>query len=172
MPDLFVCCILGLLLQVAALKDINVGQVAAGMVHSMCLNLTGSQVYSWGREDYGQLGRGGKPKGSFTSTPTIVKFPALESPKVHLFTDIACGDHTSMALTADHDLYTWGYESTTGHQNQKDVSLPKKLDVNERLKKKKNGDTDSNGSTAVVYKIGSGSQHSALLVKRYANNSS
>jgi alpha-tubulin suppressor-like RCC1 family protein len=205
LTDLFACCIFGPHLQVAALKDVHVGQVAAGYHHSMCLNLVGSQVYSWGREDYGQLGRGTAPEGSFTSTPTLVKFPALEYPKVYLFMDIACGDFTSMALTIDHNLYTWGYEGTTGHQGyaNKDVSLPKKLDVDTILKeeakkreddirneaakslKKKDGDADSNESNEslkkegtdwyeskvmVVHKIFSSGQHSALLVKRYANN--
>ena len=157
------------ILQVTALKHIDVGQVAAGMHHSMCLNLSGSQVYSWGRKDYGQLGHGGAKAaaGAFSSTPTLVQFPALEGPKVHLFTDIACGDHTSMALTVDHDLYTWGYEGTTGHGkfNGKDLTLPMKLNVNDSLKKL------DNTSTAVVYKISCGGQHSALLVKRFADSS-
>jgi alpha-tubulin suppressor-like RCC1 family protein len=136
------------------------------------LNLTGSQVYTWGRKDYGQLGHGEANRdadaGEFVSTPTLVKFPALDGPKVHLFTDIACGDHTSMALTVDHDLYTWGFEATTGHAkyHNTDLGLPMKLNVNISLQKR------DNTSTAVVYKIACGGQHAAVLVKRFAANNS
>jgi alpha-tubulin suppressor-like RCC1 family protein len=139
------------------------------MHNSLCLNLTGSEVYTWGRKDYGQLGHS-EAKGDFgeyTSTSTLVKFPALEGSKVHLFTDIACGDHTSMALTVDHDLYTWGFDSTTGHGgrfNKEDLLRRRKLIINDRLQPK--GDA----STAEVYEVSCGGQHSALLVKRFAGS--
>jgi Regulator of chromosome condensation (RCC1) repeat len=133
---------------VTALKHVNIGQVAAGFFHSLCLNLTGSQVYSFGRSDYGQLGLGDKVTGlgESVSTPTLVKFPALDGPKVHLFTDIACGDYNSMGLV------------------RKDLTVPKKLEINDSLQKREPN------STAVVHKIGSGGQHSVVLVKRYASS--
>jgi alpha-tubulin suppressor-like RCC1 family protein len=158
---------------VTTLNHINVGLVAAGQYHSLCTNSLCTQLYSWGCDKTGQLGLGGT-ETLCRSTPTLVQFPAPGSHNVHhhVFQEIACGGSTSMALTIDHGLYTWGSKGLNGHEeyNNKDLRRPKKLDVDKILKE--NVDTDANDGTDMVYKIGGGITHSVLLVQRQANNNS
>jgi len=44
--------------RVAALQGVVIGQVACGLNHTVCVTADGSEVYSFGEGDYGQLGLG------------------------------------------------------------------------------------------------------------------
>jgi alpha-tubulin suppressor-like RCC1 family protein len=94
---------------------VNFTSVAAGDCFSLALTYDRQTIYSFGRSDYGQLGIGARAaitKRSYPS-PQVVQFH-----KAVLINSIEAGDRHAMALTADHELYTWGFneEGTTGHQ--------------------------------------------------------
>ena len=107
------------------------------MVHSLCLDLTGHNLYSFGRGDYGQLGITlNRPKeGYLQNEPKPVYLNRAlatedglvkENPKIR---SITCGDHHSMAVTEDGDLYTWGFgeEGQLGQGHENDSYCPQKV---------------------------------------------
>lgn len=154
------------------LAEKNISKVAAGQHHSLALNLHGTELFSFGRSDYGQLGTGKKNYGEYMTRPALVHFPEKSSTGEATSTscninpiivDICCGDLHSIALTIEHDLYTWGFNETgaTGHESKddNDVYYPTLLSL------------DSIGTDripyCVPYEIAGGGQHSMLLVKRF-----
>ena len=65
--------------------------------------LADGDVYSWGHNSYMQLGNGGTSAG--------LK-PCLLSRTIGCkITQIACGSHHSMVLTAEGDVLAWGYNN-------------------------------------------------------------
>lgn len=93
----------------------NFANVAAGDNFSLALTHDRGYVYSFGRCGYGQLGIGliGDKAALFYPTPQVVKFP-----KVVQIDSIGAGDRQGFAMTTNHELYSWGFNSvgTTGHQ--------------------------------------------------------
>lgn len=103
-------------LQVEGKKDTNFAYVAAGDCFSLALTHSRDVLYSFGRSDNGQLGIGlvGARAARFYSTPQVVKFPKMvEIASIH------AGIFHALALTTDHELYTWGFneEGATGHKS-------------------------------------------------------
>ena len=82
-------------LQISGLA--NVTAIAAGNHHTLALRSDGS-VWSWGKNDQGQIG-----DGSTTNRTSPAPIPGLAS-----VTDISAGQAFSMALSATGTLYTWG----------------------------------------------------------------
>ncbi|XP_027327262.2 RCC1 and BTB domain-containing protein 1 isoform X4 [Anas platyrhynchos] len=62
------------------------------------------EVYAWGHNGYSQLGNGATNQGI---TPVQVCTNLL----IKRVVEVACGSHHSMALSADGDLYAWGYNN-------------------------------------------------------------
>ena len=141
--------------------------MAAGATHSLCLNLLGNAVFSWGRADYGQLGLSdAKPKlGDFEPTPQQVAFP--ESMGYVRISDIAAGSFQSFAVLDNYDVYSWGFNElgTTGHSSSvgDDIRRPKKIDVLRKYQTQK--------LIAHVHNIAGGGQHSLMVIKRYLGES-
>lgn len=82
--------------QVAILHDIT--DIAAGFSHSLAVDYTGN-VYTWGSNNYGQLGDGttrdsGKP---------------FRISGISDVASVSAGTDFSMALTTAGKIYTWGY---------------------------------------------------------------
>jgi regulator of chromosome condensation len=155
------------MLQVKAVENENIVKLAAGEHYSMALNIHGTVLYSFGRQDYGQLGvdtrkpdENSMPGGSFEPTPQVVVFPGKEPVMI---ADIACGDRHSLALTTENEVYSWGFGTTgpTGHKTlgDEDIFVPTKLELQPNPKVKQN---------VLTYQIAGGGQHSLLVVKRYA----
>ncbi len=67
-----------------------------GCYHSFGLT-EDNTVYSWGRNNYGQLGLGDNED---RSTPVIMN---------RKFIDIICGDYHSFGITEENNILTWGY---------------------------------------------------------------
>jgi alpha-tubulin suppressor-like RCC1 family protein len=76
-------------------------QAAAGREHSLVLTSTG-QLYSFGSNQYGQLGR--TTSGAVHATPELVALPGATGPVAQ----IAAGAQHSLALTSTGQLYAFG----------------------------------------------------------------
>jgi len=71
--------------------------IAAGMSHSVALDKWGN-IYTWGNDDFGQLGRSGS-----STNPTKVNLPGVAS-------SIATGWYNTFAIMqSDGSVYSWGH---------------------------------------------------------------
>jgi alpha-tubulin suppressor-like RCC1 family protein len=125
------------------------------------LDITGRNLYSFGRGDYGQLGTSlDLPyAGYHESTPQPV-FLDLQSANKEKNTvranstliSIACGDSHSMAVTENGELFTWGFNDVglLGHGGVDDSYCPRKVE----------------GIPKVLLADG-GSQHTMILTERH-----
>lgn len=119
----------------------QVRHIACGWTHSLAVTDSG-EVYSWGRADYGQLGR--PCDQSFDHTPK----PVEKLGKAHT---VACGSEHNLAITDDGKLWSWGWNEhgMCGTGDDKDVHLPVQVA----------------SQTRHVMTIGCGAGHSMALVK-------
>lgn len=92
--------------QVTALEGLQVGYVACGLNHTVCIASDGSTVWSFGDGDYGKLGLGNTQRAL---VPTRVE--ALQGVIVK---KVQCGAQFSVALTKTGVVYTWGQDRLLG----------------------------------------------------------
>lgn len=85
--------------EILHMHRINVLSVACGMEHTLALCSDG--VYSWGSSEYGQLGQGD------TQQQTRPVYITELSDKKCIA--VMCGHYHSMALSADHRVWSWGW---------------------------------------------------------------
>eukprot|EP00903_Cladosiphon_okamuranus_P016988 g15658.t1 len=132
------------------LIGLNTMAAAGGAQHSLVLTTEG--LFSFGRNDSGQLGCTASLSkddwGAFEQNPMEVHLPEDAGNPVK----VECGTNHCLVITDKHELYTWGYGETCalGHGNDTDCTLPKKVDTKKR------------GITKVLDADGGG-QHSAIL---------
>uniref|UniRef100_A0A8B9EEK2 HECT-type E3 ubiquitin transferase n=1 Tax=Anser cygnoides TaxID=8845 RepID=A0A8B9EEK2_ANSCY len=103
---------------VKGLKGIPLAQIAAGGAHSIAVSLSGA-VYSWGKNDFGQLGLGHTEDKDY---PSYIE--ALEHWKTVF---IACGaDHTAV-LSKDGLVCTFGAGGAgqLGHNSTRNELTPR-----------------------------------------------
>ncbi|XP_054447724.1 E3 ISG15--protein ligase HERC5 [Pteronotus mesoamericanus] len=81
------------------LSGVPLAQISAGKAHCMALSMSGN-VYSWGRNNFGQLGLGHTNDEDF---PSLIE--ALNNQKVEF---LACGGSHTAVLTKDGLLFTFG----------------------------------------------------------------
>ena len=93
--------------------------LAAGAHHSIALG-SGGKMFSWGSNQYGQIGDGGKTK--LVSTPKM-----NVSLRKEWIVDATAGDMHTIAVTEAGDLWTWGRgtEGQLGHGGLEHENLPK-----------------------------------------------
>ena len=138
-----------------SLAGLRFVSVKGGQHHSLLLTDDGKLV-SFGRGDYGQQGvsflsaAGGATAGACTEAPIL---PVIDD-SIHM-AQICCGANHNLAVSADNDVYSWGYGDmlALGHGKEKDEDAPKKIPM----------DKAKLGSSACVHQIACGGQHSALL---------
>ena len=87
---------------VSGLNGKNVSQISCGNNHSAVVSSDGS-VYTWGKNDYGQLGLG-ENSDPMVITPERVK--GLEGVKIK---SVKCGFYHTAALSEDGEVFTWGW---------------------------------------------------------------
>ncbi|HZL48502.1 MAG TPA: putative Ig domain-containing protein [Solirubrobacteraceae bacterium] len=80
----------------------TITQIAGGGSHSLALSSTG-QLYTWGLNEYGQLG-----DSTITNSSVPVAVSAGAIPAGATITQIAAGALHSLALSSTGQLYTWG----------------------------------------------------------------
>lgn len=122
--------------------SVKVVQVACGKQHSLAL--TDAGLYSWGSNQFGQLGVGKFPK--HTSSPRLV--PCFEN-----IVEVACGQFHSISVDSAGVVSTWGWgvHGQTGHGGVEDIHTPR---VVEYLRK------------SIVVQVGAGYAHSVALTQR------
>jgi alpha-tubulin suppressor-like RCC1 family protein len=84
--------------QVKGLEGIKIIKVACGRDFAVALDANGN-LYSWGNNDYGQLGLGQTEK--FKATPQVIR-------EINNVVEVACGDFHVLALNKDGEVYSWG----------------------------------------------------------------
>ena len=82
--------------------DTKFTQISVGFGHSLALDTNGN-IYSWGNNDYGELGRS-VSSATPADRPGIVSVPSGDTK----FTQISGGTFSSLALDSDGNLYSWG----------------------------------------------------------------
>ena len=96
---------------------INIKNISVGERHCLALSSMG-ECYSWGLNDFGQLGLG-KDKNSIVGNPTKITFDIFDldghkyiTEQKPIFYEIATGAYSSLALGIFNNrqiLYFWGY---------------------------------------------------------------
>lgn len=106
----------------------KIEKVESGHNYSLALTTDG-KVYAWGNNYFGQLGTGGLKS---LNQPRLLD--SLDGEKI---VDISCGDNFSGAVTQNGDLYTWGFgnEGQLGHGDKSDQLLPRKIQIDQKVKK-------------------------------------
>jgi Regulator of chromosome condensation (RCC1) repeat len=139
--------------QVKALDGKGIGQVACGWEFSLAMSHDGKHLYSFGRNDYGQLGIGQISRET-KHTPQPVPLPLAP------LTAIVAGSSHALAITTLHKVYTWGCNDSyqIGHAEGQSVSIPRLLDLSHVRK----------GSHCLVYDASAGINHTLFLVKLVA----
>ena len=85
--------------QIMALKEMRIVQIAAGYAHSAVLTSKG-EVFTFGAGLYGQLGIGSNTK---CTTPQYVS--SLQYDSIYL---IACGAFETLAVSDEQTIFVWG----------------------------------------------------------------
>eukprot|EP00735_Rhodelphis_limneticus_P006448 TRINITY_DN1885_c0_g1::TRINITY_DN1885_c0_g1_i1::g.14121::m.14121 TRINITY_DN1885_c0_g1::TRINITY_DN1885_c0_g1_i1::g.14121 ORF type:complete len:611 (-),score=132.46,sp/Q9FN03/UVR8_ARATH/32.30/3e-57,sp/Q9FN03/UVR8_ARATH/37.42/9e-56,sp/Q9FN03/UVR8_ARATH/34.86/2e-50,sp/Q9FN03/UVR8_ARATH/38.04/7e-46,sp/Q9FN03/UVR8_ARATH/37.10/4e-33,sp/Q9FN03/UVR8_ARATH/37.36/2e-07,RCC1/PF00415.13/0.0013,RCC1/PF00415.13/5.4e-13,RCC1/PF00415.13/3.6e-16,RCC1/PF00415.13/3.8e-16,RCC1/PF00415.13/0.0064,RCC1/PF00415.13/5.7e- len=95
-------------------------QISCGYAHSAAI--VGGKLFTWGLNDYGQLGIG--LSRSSESAPVEV---SLEAPAIA----VSCGQSHTAALTNDGALYTWGwgFKGRLGHGDDRSEPEPRRVDA-------------------------------------------
>jgi regulator of chromosome condensation len=83
---------------VSALKDKHISQIACGGIHTAAITTNG-QIFTWGCNDDGSLGRGGDE-----NMPAVVE----GIPSGEVFVQVVAGSCHSAALTVNGEVYSWG----------------------------------------------------------------
>lgn len=92
--------------RVVALESHQIGYVACGLNHTLCVSADGTNVWAFGDGDFGKLGQGNTVGKHL---PTKVK--ALQG---HVIKKVACGTQFSVALSKYGKVFTWGQERLIG----------------------------------------------------------
>lgn len=110
----------------------NVTKIECGTFHSMALTKSG-HLYTWGSNEYGQLGIGLQPKRKYHSRhgprtddshciPTLISPIYFDSPIKKLI----AGNSYSMVITELGSAYFWG--KNIFHSHSQNIYSPEKLD--------------------------------------------
>lgn len=103
-------------------RKVGVVHIAVGGMHAAVLNLDGL-IYTWGVNDQGALGmdtkweKGANGEMDVDDDDTVdlnplectpMQIPRERFPSDTVFTQLACGDSTTFALTDDGEVWGWG----------------------------------------------------------------
>lgn len=87
---------------VSTLQGLSIVGIAAGLWHTLCITNTGD-VYSFGGNQFGQLGVGGN---NAELSPRLIDAPLLGD---ELSVAVACGARHSVVLTGSGKIFAWGW---------------------------------------------------------------
>jgi alpha-tubulin suppressor-like RCC1 family protein len=105
----------------------NITKIVAGSDFNVAVDANGT-MWSWGLNNYGQLGNTSKLVNTF---PKMIYIPSGKK-----VTDISCGDNFCLATTKEGEVLTWGCGTygQLGQGNTQDLSAPKILPVTFKVK--------------------------------------
>jgi len=108
---------------VQSLEAVRIVDIAARGAHTLALSLEGI-VYSWGRNDEGQLGQGMRTP---LKVPTKIEW--FVDNNIHI-RQIACGRVHSVAISAEQTLFTWGDDDdgATGQCSDEPILEPRRVE--------------------------------------------
>ncbi|MFC7337592.1 hypothetical protein ACFQY0_10420 [Haloferula chungangensis] len=108
------------------LAEKTVVTIATGEYHNLALSANG-EVFSWGENSQGQLGKGSSL--DYSAQPVAVIADGALAGKI--VTAIAAGDNHSLALTADGLVFAWGDngQDQLGTINWQDSLVPAAVDT-------------------------------------------
>jgi alpha-tubulin suppressor-like RCC1 family protein len=113
-------------IKVKGFNNERVVMISCGYHHSMALTECG-HVYSWGENDYGQLGNGN------TVHSNEPKFVAvIDKNECNVFIEkISCGSEHSLLLSSDGFIYAFGYNGfgELGNQKKKNELSPHRIKI-------------------------------------------
>ena len=90
--------------------------ISSGYAYNCVISEDGD-IYSWGAGENGRLGLGDTDN---RSKPTLVNSDVK-------FKSVACGSTFTVALSTDNEIYSWGQYCATGHIEEEDILVPKRL---------------------------------------------
>lgn len=107
---------------VASVAAVASGLAAAG-ARVRADGKAGGSVFCWGSAQYNQLGL-----GDARNRPTPSVLGSLDGEQI---VDVDAGLHSSAAVTAEGDVYTWGrgQRLVLGHGDKSEVPYPRKVDA-------------------------------------------
>jgi len=103
-------------LQIEPLPKIK--YISSGYAYNCVISEDGD-IYSWGAGEDGRLGLGDNDN---RSKPTLVTADVK-------FKSVACGSTFTVALSTDNEIYSWGCYCATGHIEDEDTLVPKKIKI-------------------------------------------
>ena len=126
--------------------------VSAGQYHTLALKSDGS-LWSWGYNNYGQLGDGTSGSGTDKSAPVQVK-GAGGSGNLSDIVAVAAGSNHSVALKSDGSLWAWGHNGNgqLGDGTTTSRTLPVQVTA-----------PSNSGYLSDIVAVGAGSNHSMAL---------
>lgn len=92
--------------QILALKRKRVVAIAAAENHSLCVTSDG-MVWSWGNNQFGQLGDSSSNANNSTATGRSIPRPVEDLKQVQC-SSVAAGERHSVALSQRGEVYVWG----------------------------------------------------------------
>ena len=121
----------------------RIDSICHGYDHTICVEKSKKEIYSWGENEYGQLGLGDKYD---RDTPQKIMFD-FKSRIIF----ISCGVDYTMAVTESGEIYGWGDNrwGQLGLGDKKKRNLPHKLSISDVILV-----SCGNSHTVVLTKIG------------------
>jgi len=105
-------------------KEVRIASASAGFGHTVAITTDGD-IYTWGLNNYGQLGVGDKETRWYPIpvTKDIVGRYLLDIKKVR------CTEYSTFILDSQGQLYSWG-KGFIGHQSHTYEDIPRKIALN------------------------------------------
>ena len=114
-------------------EGLSFKHVSCGRNHVAAITTDG-RVLTWGNPDNGKLGHAQKEEGKEYKPKNYADRAEVDFVSGELegktIVSVECGFNSTVALTQDGDVYTWGSgkEGSLGHEDYEDQLLPKKVE--------------------------------------------
>lgn len=92
---------------IPTLQGKKIATAAACGYHSMAVTADG-ELYTWGLNNYGQLGQPNRKDQAVGRIPQLVQLGRTDGGKRKNVKSAACGSWHSVAVTDKGEIYTWG----------------------------------------------------------------
>lgn len=110
-----------------------------------------NKLYSWGKNEYGQLGLGNKLQDSKVNIPKKVEISKGQNIEI---TEISCGEEHCGFTTNKKEGYIWGYgiDGRLGNKKKMNINNPNKILIEDK--------------EIPIKKIALGGHHTAIITEK------